>query len=52
MQTPDIIRNMRNPDNKSYNSTFTYPEGGAIEYVNALLHDLPDLLSLIQLSRD
>ena len=37
---------MRNPDNKSYNSTFTYPEGGAIEYVNALLHDLPkDLLS-------
>ena len=39
--TADIIRNMRNPDNKSYNSTFTYPEGGAIEYVNALLHDLP-----------
>ena len=39
--TADIIRNMRNPDNKSYNSNFTYPEGGAIEYVNALLHDLP-----------
>jgi protoporphyrinogen oxidase len=44
--TADIIRNMRTPDNKSYNSTFTYPEGGAIEYVNALLHDLPkELLS-------
>lgn len=38
----DIIRNMRDADNRSYNSTFTYPAGGAIEYVNALLHDLPD----------
>ena len=33
---PDIIRNMRVADNASYNSTFTYPEGGAIEYVKAL----------------
>jgi protoporphyrinogen oxidase len=32
----DIVRNMREPDNSSYNQTFTYPEGGAIEYVNAL----------------
>jgi protoporphyrinogen oxidase len=32
----DVIRNMRVADNASYNSTFTYPEGGAIEYVNAL----------------
>jgi len=32
----DILRNMRAPDNTSYNSTFTYPEGGAIEYINAL----------------
>jgi len=32
----DIIRNMRVPDNASYNATFTYPEGGAIEYVNAI----------------
>ncbi len=32
----DVIRNMRRPDNTSYNSTFTYPEGGAIEYVKAL----------------
>jgi len=38
----DIIRNMRDADNRSYNSTFTYPAGGAIEYINALLRDLPD----------
>ncbi len=38
----DIIRNMRQADNRSYNSTFTYPAGGAIEYIRALLHDLPD----------
>lgn len=37
----DIIANMRTPDNASYNSTFTYPLGGAIEYIRALLHDLP-----------
>src|SRR5207245_2679421 len=33
---PEIVRNMKAPDNASYNSTFTYPEGGAIEYVRAL----------------
>lgn len=32
----DVIRNMKVPDNASYNSTFTYPEGGAIEYVKAI----------------
>jgi protoporphyrinogen oxidase len=32
----DIVRNMKAPDNRSYNSTFTYPEGGAFEYVKAL----------------
>lgn len=32
----DVIRNMKTPDNASYNSTFTYPEGGAIEYVKAI----------------
>ena len=36
----DILRNMRAADNESYNATFTYPAGGAIQYVNALLHDL------------
>jgi hypothetical protein len=37
----DIIRNMRTPDNASYNSTFTYPRGGAIRIRPALLADLP-----------
>ena len=32
----DIIANMKRPDNASYNATFTYPEGGAIEYVRAV----------------
>ena len=32
----DIIRNMKVADNATYNATFTYPEGGAIEYVKAL----------------
>jgi protoporphyrinogen oxidase len=40
--TADIIRNMRAPDNRTYNATFTYPSGGAIEYIRALLHDVPD----------
>jgi len=31
-----IIRNFRNPDNASYNATFTYPRGGAIQYIKAL----------------
>ncbi len=33
----DIVRNMRQADNRSYNATFTYPRGGAIRYVEALL---------------
>ncbi|MEO8875294.1 MAG: FAD-dependent oxidoreductase [Polyangiaceae bacterium] len=32
----DIVRNMKEPDNASYNAAFTYPEGGAIQYVHAL----------------
>src|SRR6201999_2358662 len=32
----EIVRNMRAPDNSSYNQTFTYPRGGAIEYIKAL----------------
>ena len=32
----DIIRNMKVADNATYNATFTYPEGGAIEYIKAL----------------
>ncbi len=38
----DILRNMRHPDNASYNSTFTYPRGGAIMYVNALASEVPE----------
>ena len=38
----EIVRNMKAPDNGGYNATFTYPAGGAIEYVRALLRDLPD----------
>jgi protoporphyrinogen oxidase len=36
----DVIRNMKAADNRSYNSTFTYPEGGAFEYVKALASPL------------
>lgn len=32
----EIIKNFKHPDSASYNSTFTYPRGGAIEYVNSL----------------
>lgn len=36
----DVIGNFRKADNSSYNSTFTYPEGGAIQYIHALARDL------------
>ncbi len=32
-----IFRNFVEPDDRSYNITFTYPEGGAVQYVEALL---------------
>jgi protoporphyrinogen oxidase len=35
-----VIRNMRAPEDDSYNRTFTYPEGGAIEYINALASEV------------
>jgi protoporphyrinogen oxidase len=42
-----IIRNMKTPDGDSYNSTFTYPAGGAIEYVKALASAVrPEALAL------
>jgi protoporphyrinogen oxidase len=31
-----VIGNFRKADNRSYNATFTYPEGGAIQYIHAL----------------
>lgn len=36
----DIIRNFKKRDDYSYNSTFVYPSGGAIEYVNSLAKNL------------
>lgn len=36
----DIVKNMRQADNASYNATFTYPEGGAIEYVKAIASEV------------
>lgn len=37
-----IIRNFRRADNRSYNATFTYPEGGAIQYVRALMQGVDE----------
>jgi protoporphyrinogen oxidase len=37
----DIIRNMQQADNSSYNASFSYPLGGAIQFIHALLQDLP-----------
>jgi len=38
----DIIRGFRARNNETYNSTFTYPRGGAIEYVRALQRDVAE----------
>lgn len=38
----EIVRNFRSPDAHSYNQTFTYPEGGAIQYIRALLSDVDE----------
>ena len=37
----EIIRNFRRQKNDSYNGTFMYPKGGAIQYVNAIARDIP-----------
>lgn len=39
----DIIANMRPgaAADRGYNATFTYPAGGAVQYIHALLRDLP-----------
>ena len=43
----DIIANMKpGVRDGGYNATFTYPQGGAIEYVKALLHDVADCVAL------
>ncbi|WP_282787927.1 protoporphyrinogen/coproporphyrinogen oxidase [Flavobacterium croceum] len=38
----EIIKNFKHPDSSSYNATFTYPRGGAIEYVNSLFKRIDD----------
>jgi protoporphyrinogen oxidase len=43
----EIMRNMREANNTSYNSTFTYPEGGAIQYIKALASEIrPEAIAL------
>ncbi|MFT3709450.1 MAG: NAD(P)-binding protein [Archangium sp.] len=43
----DIVRNMKQADNATYNATFTYPEGGAIEYVKAIASEVaPEAMRL------
>lgn len=37
----DIIHNFKQADNSSYNTTFTYPKGGAVEYIKALKTQVP-----------
>ena len=38
----DIVNNFKNQSVESYNSSFVYPEGGAIEYVKALAKEVKD----------
>jgi protoporphyrinogen oxidase len=40
----DILANMQPgaQQKHGYNATFTYPAGGAVQYVRALMHDLPE----------
>lgn len=42
-----IVRNFREKKNESYNGSFIYPKGGAIQYVNAVARDLnPETICL------
>lgn len=36
-----VIKNFKEVSNPSYNDTFTYPTGGAIEYINSLMVNIP-----------
>lgn len=41
----EIIKNFRKSKNSSYNDSFTYPRGGAIEYINSLSCEIdPNLI--------
>jgi protoporphyrinogen oxidase len=37
----DVLRAVAHGAGGGYNATFTYPRGGAVEYIRALLRDLP-----------
>ncbi len=39
----EIILNFRNSKNISYNATFDYPKGGAIEYIHSLIGNIPEV---------
>lgn len=38
----EVLGGLKKRDRAGYNASFTYPEGGAVEYVRALLRDLPE----------
>lgn len=38
----EIILNFKQKHNDSYNGSFIYPQGGAIEYIRSLTHDVRD----------
>ncbi len=38
----EIIANFKSPDCESYNEYFTYPRGGAVEYIQSLAYRIPD----------
>ena len=38
----EIILNFKDKDSSSYNQYFTYPKGGAIEYINSLRYNIPN----------
>jgi len=45
--TDDILAGLGTSSPPTYNSTFVYPEGGAVEFVRALQHEIPPgLISL------
>ena len=39
----DVMKNLRDAsqNDRGYNAQFSYPAGGAMQYIHALLHDLP-----------
>ncbi len=43
----EIVRNFKFPNNCSYNDTFTYPSGGAIQYIRALASGVPSARILL-----